>query len=31
MDFEVRHGPSLYEGTRYAGIGIIGYAGRVLN
>lgn len=29
--FEVRYGPSQYEGSRYVDIGIIGQAGRVLN
>ncbi|MGE1004900.1 ABC transporter substrate-binding protein [Ralstonia pseudosolanacearum] len=30
-DFELRYGPSQYEGSRYVEIGIIGRAGRVLN
>ncbi|MHA6848871.1 ABC transporter substrate-binding protein [Ralstonia syzygii] len=30
-DFELRYGPSQYEGSRYVDIGIIGRAGRVLN
>ncbi|APF87778.1 ABC transporter substrate-binding protein [Ralstonia pseudosolanacearum] len=30
-DFEVRYGPSQYEGSQYVDIGIVGHAGRVLN
>ncbi len=30
-DFEIRYGPSQYEGSQYVDVGIVGHAGRVLN